>query len=107
MRRVLVTGATGSIATQVLPALRERYELVLLDLKDATPDGAVREGVTIADLTDQEAASTIGDFIEQIYNRERLHSALGYLPPAEFEHNLHSPQAGEKTARQRALIAIP
>ena len=107
MRRVLVTGATGSIATQVLPALRERYELVLLDLKDATPDGAVREGVTIADLTDQEAASTIGDFIEQIYNRERLHSALGYLPPAEFEHNLYPPQAGEKTARQRVLISTP
>jgi len=47
-----------------------------------------------------EAASSIGAFIEQIYNRERLHSALGYLPPAEFEHNL-------KTARQRVLIVTP
>jgi len=48
----------------------------------------------------EEAAGSIGAFIEQIYNRERLHSALGYLPPAEFEHNL-------KTARQRVLIATP
>ena len=55
----------------------------------------------------EEAASSIGAFIEQIYNRERLHSALGYLPPAEFEHNLYPPQAGEKTARQRVLIATP
>jgi len=24
-------------------------------------------------------------FIEQYYNRQRLHSALGYRPPEEFE----------------------
>jgi transposase InsO family protein len=55
----------------------------------------------------EEVAASIPAFIEQVYNRERLHSALGYLPPAEFEHNLYPPQAGEKTARQRVLIATP
>ena len=55
----------------------------------------------------EEAAASIGAFIEQVYNRERLHSALGYLSPAEFEHNLYPPQAGEETARQRVLILTP
>lgn len=32
-----------------------------------------------------EARASIAEFLEKIYNRQRLHSALGYLPPAEFE----------------------
>lgn len=55
----------------------------------------------------EEAAGSIGAFIEQIYNRERLHSALGYLPPAEFEEQLTPPVAGRETAPQRVLIATP
>ncbi len=33
----------------------------------------------------EEARSRIGYFIDKIYNRKRLHSALDYKPPAEFE----------------------
>ena len=34
-----------------------------------------------------DAYAQIGEFLERIYNQQRLHSALGYVPPAEFEQN--------------------
>ena len=33
----------------------------------------------------EEAEQNIGYFIADVYNAKRLHSSLGYLPPAEFE----------------------
>jgi putative transposase len=49
-----------------------------------------------------EARASIVEFLEKVYNRKRLHSALGYLPPAEFEAQL-AVQNMEAAARQ--LIA--
>ena len=35
-----------------------------------------------------EVRASIEHFIEAVYNRKRLHSAIGYRPPAEFEASL-------------------
>jgi putative transposase len=36
----------------------------------------------------EEAKASIKEFLERIYNQKRLHSALGYRPPREFEQSL-------------------
>ena len=37
-----------------------------------------------------DARRSIGTFLDDVYNHERLHSKLGYVPPAEFEQSLTS-----------------
>jgi putative transposase len=44
------------------------------------------EEVYIKDYRDfEEAEQNIAEFIEELYNKKRLHSSLGYVPPVEFE----------------------
>jgi transposase InsO family protein len=39
--------------------------------------------------TRQQARTAIFEYIEVFYNRQRRHSTLGYLAPAEFEARYH------------------
>jgi transposase InsO family protein len=43
----------------------------------------------------REVRRGIKRFLEQVYNQKRLHSALGYVPPAEFERNLSKSKVAE------------
>jgi putative transposase len=50
-----------------------------------------------------DARLRIGQFLERVYNQKRLHSALDYRSPVEFERELRTTQKKEAAARR--LIA--
>ena len=62
------------------------------------------EEVYLRQYRDQtDARSSIQRFLEEVYNDQRLHSALGYLPPAEFERMQRVQNKKEAAARQLPL----
>src|SRR5207247_11225741 len=79
-------------------ALLEKYHMIPSMSRPANPyDNAScesfiktlkREEIYANKYTDlEDLRANIKDFIEQYYNRQRLHSALGYRPPEEFQQN--------------------
>jgi nucleoside-diphosphate-sugar epimerase len=51
-KKLLVTGAAGTVAGMVISELEKDYELVLLDVRDCTADGQPLDNIHLIDLTD-------------------------------------------------------
>jgi len=56
-KTILLTGATGYIAGQLLPELRERYDLRLVDVRDADANGVPVPGVEVVDVLNAERST--------------------------------------------------
>ena len=76
--RLRAAGVRISMASVGTPYENARAEAFFKTLK--TEEVYLKEYRTFA-----EAEANLGRFIEDVYNTKRLHSALGYRPPAEFE----------------------
>jgi transposase InsO family protein len=70
-----------------------KAERFMRTLKEEEVDGRSYRDV-------DEARPRIGHFIEEIYNRERLHSALDYLTPEEYEATVPLRGRGVPPARE-------
>ena len=53
-RKVLLTGASGYIASQILPAFQDQFDMALIDVNDSDWEGRKVSGVAIADLGDPD-----------------------------------------------------
>jgi len=73
---VLMTGASGYVASQMLGEMRRRYDMRLVDVKDTDRDGRKVKGVTVADLSspDRSAYRALFDGVDTVIH-------LGYRHP--------------------------
>ena len=83
-KRVLITGAAGTISSQILPAFRENYDLVLLDAKSSGDNEVIQTDLSDPDL------NTYREFFKGI---------------DAVVHNVRSTQPGIKTSAPRQWLA--
>src|SRR5260370_30042770 len=55
----------------------------------------------------EELSANIEAFIDQYYNRERLHSGLGYRTPAEFEAAAQKSHRQPEQRSARTVLSFP
>jgi len=75
-KKVLLTGATGYIAGQLLPALRDRYDLRLVDVRDRDRDDNPVDGVEVVDVLNADRIT-----LEQLFTGIDTVVHTGYIRP--------------------------
>ena len=82
---VLLTGAAGYVASQLLPTLRERYEMVLVDVREENRQGDRVDGIVVADLInpDRDSYAHLFDDVDAVvhlgYRRHSGHPVEHYF----------------------------
>jgi putative transposase len=79
--RLEASGVLPSMSRGGCPYDNAKAESFMKTLKAEEVDGRVYRDLA-------HARTAIGEFIEVVYNRQRLHSALAYRSPQEFEDSL-------------------
>ena len=87
IQRLQAAGIVISMSRAGCPYDNAMAESFMKTLKQEEVDGRAYRDL-------DHASSAIGSFIETVYNRHRLHSALAYTSPNEFEAHLPDPWGG-------------
>lgn len=89
---LLAAGVKISMAEVGQPTQNGYAERVIRTIKE--------EEVDLSDYQDyNEARQQIKKFLEEVYNKKRIHSALGYLTPIEFENQWNK--------RDKTAVKVP
>ena len=76
VKRVLLTGAVGVIGSQLAPALREAYDLRMVDVKETDRQGQRLEGVELFDLVESS-----DEQVTELFSAFDAIVHCGYLRP--------------------------
>jgi putative transposase len=86
-KRLAEHGITPSMSRVANPYDNAKAESFMKTLKAEQVDGTIYRDLA-------QAREHLGPFIETVYNHQRLHSALQYRPPVEFEQQLAGGRPG-------------